>query len=373
MSGNRTPAIYPILPEVQIELAPIMNDIEALKSSCTIFDIARHCQPDWQPKASCCSPFRKEEKPSFSVYAGGRRWKDFGTDESGDVIDFVARSLQVPLKEATRFFISLATGQSSMVNTAPMRPARSDRERKALEEEERAQKRLAWAFRDGTPEEMEESAGSRSLSPEAIELGVMLGTVKFTTCCGYRSWVLTDNARVCAEARRVGGEPFPAFGKHGPRKAHSLPGSCKSWLVGSAILPRLPQIQKLVLCEGGPDYLAALEFIALKVDGLKNTPAGRMDTLPVALLGRSAGNVIHPGSLSMVKGMQVRIFAHADRDGGGMVSANAWARQLHQAGCKIDLYDFSGLLRVDGTPVKDLNDLCHMRTQDRLELGEVIP
>ncbi len=40
----------------------------------------------WRRKV--LSPFRPERSPSFSVFKSGTRWKDWGSGESGDVIDF---------------------------------------------------------------------------------------------------------------------------------------------------------------------------------------------------------------------------------------------------------------------------------------------
>ena len=46
------------------------------------------------------SPFREEKIPSFHIYPDG--WKDYGTGEYGDSIDFVARLLNISPLEAAR-------------------------------------------------------------------------------------------------------------------------------------------------------------------------------------------------------------------------------------------------------------------------------
>lgn len=69
------------------------------------------------------SPFRKDTNPSFSIFAEGKRWKDFGTGESGSVVDFVAKAQGVSAKEACQTVIRLAgTEATSSVSTVP--PAR---------------------------------------------------------------------------------------------------------------------------------------------------------------------------------------------------------------------------------------------------------
>ena len=88
-----------------------------------------------------------------------------------------------------------------------------------------------------------------------------------------------------AEARRIDRKPYPAIGSLGERKSHTLPGSSKSWPVG--ILPTgfeepwlKEHCHKILLVEGGPDYLAACQLIAAEVCNI----------LPVAMLGSSASH-----------------------------------------------------------------------------------
>jgi hypothetical protein len=54
------------------------------------------------------SPFRQDQNPSFSIYGGGRRWKDFGTGEGGSVVDFVVMATGLPLADAIRKTCELA-------------------------------------------------------------------------------------------------------------------------------------------------------------------------------------------------------------------------------------------------------------------------
>ena len=79
------------------------------------------------------SPFREDKKPSFSIYADGKKWKDHGTGEQGDAADFLAKAKNLSKSEACRELISLAeagdaassstsrgaTRESNRVNGAP--------------------------------------------------------------------------------------------------------------------------------------------------------------------------------------------------------------------------------------------------------------
>lgn len=54
------------------------------------------------------SPFREERNPSFSIYAGGTRFKDHATGEGGDAITFYAMARGIGNREATKEFLALA-------------------------------------------------------------------------------------------------------------------------------------------------------------------------------------------------------------------------------------------------------------------------
>lgn len=69
--------------------APIQNDFADLKEVYRIHDAWNDLGLPGEPMESCRSPFRDDLTPSFSVFDGGRKWKDHGTEEHGDVFDFV--------------------------------------------------------------------------------------------------------------------------------------------------------------------------------------------------------------------------------------------------------------------------------------------
>jgi hypothetical protein len=59
----------------------------------------------------CCvhSPLRDDDRsPSFSIYAGGRRWKDHGTGLSGDSFDLYQALTKTSSRTAWRSFIDLS-------------------------------------------------------------------------------------------------------------------------------------------------------------------------------------------------------------------------------------------------------------------------
>ena len=56
----------------------------------------------------------------------------------------------------------------------------------------------------------------------------------------------------------------------------------------------------------------------------------------------------------MFRGKRVRIFADADEAGQGALWR--WAEQLESVQAEVDCYSFDGLVKGDGSAVKDLND-----------------
>ena len=63
-----------------------------------------------KPARSCCSPFREDRSPSFSIYDEGRKWKDHATGQGGDAVDFLAMALDMQTEDACRKLIELAGG-----------------------------------------------------------------------------------------------------------------------------------------------------------------------------------------------------------------------------------------------------------------------
>ena len=72
--------------------AHIQNDFEYLKQVYRIYEAWEDLGLPGEPSRSCYSPFRNDNNKSFSVFDAGRKWKDFGTDEDGDVFDFVQKA-----------------------------------------------------------------------------------------------------------------------------------------------------------------------------------------------------------------------------------------------------------------------------------------
>ncbi len=291
-----------------------------------------------------------DRRPSFNFYDGLRRFKCFACGRDGDGPDLVGLMLGRCNKEAIKVFLEMAEQIAPSPASPPISPQRATC-RPPLE--------------PGSEEDLQALAELRRINPDAVRLARDLGVLRFAHQFGSRVWVVTDRSCRAIEARRLDGQRFPALGRLSERKSHAFKGSTKSWPVGILPLHRHPErFAKVLLCEGGPDLLAAYHFcLQLGVD----------DALPVALLGRSTAK-IHPDALPHFSGRQVRIFPHADPDGGGLRAAKRWHDQIEMTGASaIDYFDFSGLRRRDGSPVNDLNDCTDIHPDFLSELQNLIP
>jgi hypothetical protein len=214
-----------------------------------------------------------------------------------------------------------------------------------------------------TDEQVMQITRARVISPEAISWACQLGVLKIGYVCGHMCWVLLDDSKLIAEARRLDGLEFPAVAGLGARKAHTLKGSTKSWPVGADLLRKNPGVQNVMLVEGGPDYLAALHFIH---------QSHKQHVLPVAMLGAGRGD-IDPRALALLGSRRVRLYPHIDPKQQGLKAAHTWAEQLRRAGCRTDYFHFAGLHRSNGIPVKDLNDLTTLHPEDFSKIQNLIP
>ena len=304
-----------------------------------------------------------DKNPSFNTHGGGLRFKCFACGVEGSAVDLIALVEGTTDGEACKRLLELA-GQGNAASRSQASAVTRRAEKKPSPQTAETRPRVALpALERGGGMVHLRLMRSRSISFGAVDLALRHGALGFGEVCGYPSWVLGDASRRVVEARRLDRLPFPAVGKLCERKAHSLKGSDKSWPLGVELLRELSSLKTVLLVEGGPDFLAALHFIYERE---------AFDTWPCAMLGRAVGG-IHPEALALLAGRRVRIYPHADADGGGVVAAKRWSSQLAGAGCDVDGFSFWGLRQRDGAAVKDLNDACLICDEDRPKLEGLLP
>lgn len=325
-----------------------MNVTEA-KQRLTIGALWTHFGFAGKPGRSCPCPFHEDGSDSFSV-TDGEVFNCFAGCGGGDSVDFYALATGLPHGEACRAFIALAGGSSLPSTPRPLRPKPEDVDRA------KAEQRKAWPpFDVLTDEDVATLAELRHVSIEGVQLMAARGLLWFATWKGTPAWVVTDDARKNAQARRMDGLLWPGIEK----KAQTLPGSEATRPIGARESQQFPIV---LFCEGGPDLLAAFHFI--------EAHGRQADVAAVCMLG--AGLNIHAAALPIFGcSKRVRIFPHTDAP--GRAAAVRWAEQLAGVGSTVDAVDFTGLVMADGSPIEDLNDATRLDPKQAHELMNLIP
>ncbi|MSU50388.1 MAG: hypothetical protein EXS37_15105 [Opitutus sp.] len=326
----------------------MQSNLPDLKSRYSIAQAWRDLGLAGEPAKICRSPFPGEHKngdahPSFSVFAEGGRFKDHATGAGGDVFDFVAKA------RGTDVAGSIAWVRDRLGVERPV-TARTGG--------------TPWPeLRPGTADECVRLAKLRYITPEAVRLATERGFLFFGTLWGRPFWAVADQRRKLVEFRQLDGQPWPAFGRLAERKSHCL-GSGKDWPVGT--LEAAPSAT-VVWLEGAGDFLAFWHFALIE---------GRTKSIaPVAMLG-AANHRVAGDALARFHGKRVVLYPHVDD--AGRTAAKTWARQLRAVGAAVSAFDLSGFTKDDGTPGKDLNDVCHMSADcfeqaDCYRFREVLP
>jgi hypothetical protein len=304
-----------------------------IKARITIPILAEKLCPGWKPSTQCLSPFRDEKKASFSVYADGRKWKDFTTDEGGDLFDFYRKAEGCTDKQAFLALKSMLDGGT--IGAAPIirAAARPEGEKKQYHPD-------LFKLRDN---DLAELSRLRSIAVDALQIAVDRGLLYGSVLKGRKAFVVTDRTRKSYNARRLDGKPW----EHLPStsKAWLLWGSNGNWSIG---IQEAADFQAIALCEGGPDFLSA--FAHAYASGVENLVA------PVCMSGASGR--IAADALSFFKDKRVRVFVHDDR--AGYDAGERWAKQLSGIASKVDGFAFGGLTDVDGSSIGDLNQLLRV-------------
>lgn len=285
------------------------------------------------PAQSCLSPFRIDRNPSFSVYDEGRHWKDHGTSEGGDVIEFIAMALGANYSDVRHWLMERLVGERW---TIPRNEPPAERQ----EPTGPARPVPPLKLRRGTEDELQQLAALRGLGMPGIDLAQNAGVLRFIHRYGHTCYAVTDNTRRATELRRLDGQEFQ--NGTGTSKAAPLSGVDKSWLPGAVVLRDASPDTNVLLVEGATDLLTAFDLYA---DYLSRD--GRKQWAPVALLGAGCKH-LNPECAELIRGQHVRIVADGDDAGDKM--RNHWAHLLHELGCTVD--------RVEMPRGKDLSDIA---------------
>jgi hypothetical protein len=317
---------------IRINSGPSAEELACeIKTRIDIPTLAEKLFPGWKSAASCKSPFREDNKPSFSVYAHGTRWKDHASGDGGDIFDFYQLATGCDCKQAFIDLKQMALGSSKH---APIIRASKPRPEEKKNEQHHPELSIP------TDNDLLTISQLRSIGAEALKIASDRGLLYMATIKGNKSWLLTDKTRKAYNARRLDGKPWD----HLPDKPKALLlyRSSANWPIGVQEASDFPSI---AVCEGVPDFLAA--FGLAYASGIEHLVG------PVCM--SSASVRIPAEALPFFQGKRVRIFVHEDAR--GMEAAERWSDQLAGIASKIDGFEFSDLITREGSPVTDLNDM----------------
>ena len=322
------------------------SDLIELKTRFPLPLLMEHLGLGAYAKASCKSPLRADQNASWGIYEsrGLYRWKDFGTDQGGDEIDFLAGYLRL---DAKKYFPVLVNLYSALAdNPRPGVKVPLATEPKVPPSRE--------GFTHGTSEQLGQLSALRGISVEALAWAQARGVLVFGNWNGMEVFGLSDQSGKLIEIRRLDKAPFPETDSLSERKSHALKGSQKSWPVGIHESVPYPY---LALVEGVPDFLAAHDFALREQAADKARPEVRC--VPVAMLAASVR--IDEDALQLFAKKTTYIYPHADEDGTGLVAAARWQAQIKSVGGKVVLFDMSRVQSLTKRTVKDLNDLLKLK------------
>jgi hypothetical protein len=282
---------------------------------------------------NCICPLHSEKTPSFTIYPNNRA-HCFGCGWQGDVIDLELALRGGTLQEAV-VRLDGADIENGKVEVSPNSGSPSKLE-KVIRLPDLEQ-----------PKEKDLRTLSRKRSIDTAPLRIAVDRC-FIWCFdddrNGRCWVYTDQARRCAIRRRLDNELF-CLPNGNETKAAACSGSDMMSPLGYHEAQAYPFIS---VQEGGPNSLAAIA----------HAWASSVETRVAPICMPSANANFTAESLNRLQGKRARIFV--DDDEPGKIAAGRWAAQLQSANINVDGYSFDGLTQIDGTPVKDLNDLLRV-------------
>ncbi len=183
--------------------------IEEIKLAYRIPAAWRDLQLNGEPGKCVRSPFRDEKNPSFSVHYDGRRWHDFASGESGDVLDFVGRATGTDTTGSLRWIRE----RLGFMADAGGNGRKSDTKKPSIPE-----------LRCASANELSTLNERRGFGVEAMKLAQARGFLRFCNFAGQAGWCVKDRRHELYEFRRLDGEPWPAYKHLSERKSHCVGG-----------------------------------------------------------------------------------------------------------------------------------------------------
>lgn len=284
--------------------------------------------PD-EPKRIMRSPFRTDQKPSFSVYERGGKTvaHDFASGESFDALDLVQQVLNVPKSEASRWIIGVFCPERDKPITIPansvFRPTtKAPEPLKPCKLESTIR-----GIHKPTDAELERLCEVRKYpSIHGLRLMANRGMVVCGEVYGEPVWALMDASANNVRYRRFRQGDWP--------KSQSVTGSHNDWIVAEP-----DKHDVIVLTEGEADCLAAACLMAW--DYIEHPDMWKTLCDKVGFGFFTKSNKYHPECLSRFKGKSVLICPQNEMPSSGkpgLAMALNLAKQLDQHGAQVSFW-----------------------------------
>jgi hypothetical protein len=260
------------------------------------------------PSKYCSAPWRRDLKPSMQIF-DDQRFADYGTGKKGNVVHFVAFSLDISLSEAAQLLIRWHRDPSSI--TIEWRAEVDDGFKHSKAD------KMLHEIDLPEPADWNESDLEHLLSSRGLESNVgfirlsQKDSLRVCLWKGELCWMGLEKKLGNAQVR-----PFYPARARWRCKALSLPAARTSVPIG---VSAIEDAEFVFLTEGMPDWLAAATFVYQILDTKSSSSIGF-----VCMTG--AGNSIADDAIRLFCRKKVIIIAHNDNS--GIKAALRWKSQL---------------------------------------------
>jgi len=327
------------------------HSLDYAKSKIGISQVWRNIGLPGEPKRICRSPFREDRKPSFSISHDDKLWKDFSTNEGGDLVNFVSKALSLNINDSIQWVVDAANGVIS-----------TNYSQKNLTYEKTFKHKYhglnGLELNKPSIGQIIKIAETRNwFTFVGLQIAANRGLL-YTSQLVHRGdrldvWIFTDDSRKSAQARRLDGFVFK--NDCGGFKSKSLESDpCHPAGLWDIINNNR---RNVIICEGEIDSLAAITLAWL---------SGKIDSVGVLCLsGVSKG--IAPNVCDNLKGRYCRIVRQSDS--AGYKAAVYWGKSLINSGVKCDVINLARYKKPNGELVKDIGDLiCRPQELEDIEI-----
>jgi hypothetical protein len=307
-----------------------LPDLSLLKENFTIEDAWKALNLPGEPGRICRSPLREDRNPSFTIYDSGHRWKDWGADDGGDVIDFISKARNLSIKDSIAEFRRMAGGDAPTSTTTSFTTApkvkKTNPEEDAKRQQTIAERAAVMAsLRLPTEAEMQIIADLRKVSLKAVFYLAEDGHIKVGKRQNHLVFAIQSGD--FAQIRRMDGRDFWEGGPKELNMAEPTPA-----FIG--LRNNSPTGTRTIIAEGLIELLALVE-LEIRAEDYRREHFPDSEYQPVAFaVASSAHSKVNDVVLGSLRCNAIRIIG--DNDTQGRKAVMRWTENLQGADIPVD-------------------------------------